>query len=250
MNNYKINCQLVILLLNNNNEYSNKYTTYINNNLDFMNILDEYYESKDMRTIMIDKNNQSICFSNPDVKVSYYDRASNKAEVYTEEVHIHCNDLEDFDRFANYLYSTEEFKNSLVDTCPLPHYEFLKKLNESELVIEPMTNEKDITRSLVNYLAQKDNETIFRAIAIHFCNLIDNPRDIDTNLVHRLNDIYKNSVMNNNELFFSSSIANQIISTIEKEDSHTITRHMPNNNIELNTNSVEYVVDQNKEYNF
>ena len=56
--------------------------------------------------------------------------------------------------------------------------------------------------------------------------------------------------MNNNELFFSSSIANQIISTIEKEDSHTITRHMPNNNIELNNNSVEYVVDENKEYNF
>ena len=248
--NYKISCQLVILLLNNNNEYSNKYTTYINGSLDYMNILDEYYESKDMRTITIDKNNQSICFSNPDVRVSLYNKESNKEEIYAEEVHIHCNNLEHFDRFTNYLINTDKFKNSIVEASPLPHYEKLKNLNNSELVISPMTNEKDITKSLVNYLAQKDNETIFRAIAIHFCNLVDNPRDIDSDLVHRLNDIYKNSVMNNNELFFSSSITNQIISTIEKEDSHTITRQMPNNNIELNNNSVEYVVDENKEYNF
>ena len=248
--NYKINCQLVILLLNNNNEYSNKYTTYINNNLDFMNILDEYYESKDMRTIMIDKNNQSICFSNPDVKVSYYDKASNKVEVYTEEVHIHCNDLEDFDRFVNYLYSAEEFKNSLVDTSPLPHYEFLKKLNESELVIEPMTNEKDITRSLVNYLAQKDDETVFRAMAIRFCKLVDNSRNIDSDLIHKLNKIYQNDVINNNELFFSSDIANKILSTIEKEEDYTITRHMLNNNIDLNNNVLEYTKSESEEYNF
>ena len=59
-----------------------------------------------------------------------------------------------------------------------------------------------------------------------------------------------NDVINNNELFFSSDIANKILSTIEKEEDYTITRHMSNNNIDLNNNVLEYTKSESEEYNF
>lgn len=228
----KVDCQIVNILLNDNNEFTNKYTSFVNGSFDEDSILNDYYIEKGMNSIKIDFTNQSICFSNPNEKISIYNSSSRKNEYYYEEVHIHCNDLYHFDNFVNYLNSSE-FTVHEVDS--IPHYDIIKNnLKNSELVMFPMTNEVSNTRSLVTLLNQRSDETVFRALVIYFCKLVNNVSEIDSDLIRKLNTIYQDNVVSNENLFFASSIANKLIN-INNTDKKYNTRisNLPSQNIDL-----------------
>ena len=219
----KVNCQIVNILLDDNNAFTKKYTAFSNGSYEYENILEDYFVNKGMRSIKIDDDNQSICFTNAKEKISFFNPITKKDEAYFEEVHIHCNDLYHFDNFVNYLYQSK-FSNCISDVDSIPyHNEILKNgLKNCELVMEPMTNEVSTTKTLVNLLSQRSDETIFRALAIHFGKLVDNSKDIDSELIHRLNDIYQSNVVDNDNLFFSPEISDKLINIHTDEKSNRI----------------------------
>ena len=49
--NYKINCQIIDILLNNSNEFTNKYTSVSSGSFEFDTLLEDYYLNKNMRNI-------------------------------------------------------------------------------------------------------------------------------------------------------------------------------------------------------
>lgn len=234
MNN-KLSCQLVNILLDKDNQFSNKYTSIISGNFDYETLLNDYFKGKDMQSIKVDNNTQSICFTNQNGLISIYNSETRKQEQYYEEVHIHCNSLTMFDNFVTYLKNSE-FNNALNDTGDIPHHDSINinNLKNCELVMEPMTNEVATTKSLLNLLSKNNDETIFRAIAIHFGNLVNNNSEIDFDLIHKLNDIYKKNVEGNEYSFFSNEISNKFLNMYSDENSHEskITR-IPSQNFQI-----------------
>lgn len=234
----KINCQIVNILLNDNNEFTKKYTAFSNGSFEYENILEDYFVNKGMRSIKIDDDNQSVCFTNAKEKISFFNPVTKKDESYFEEVHIHCNDLYHFDNFVNYLYKST-FSHCISDVDSIPyHNEILKNgLKNCELVMEPMTNEVSTTKTLVDLLSQRSDETIFRALAIHFGKLVDNPKDIDSELVHKLNNIYQTNVIDNVDLFFSPEISDKLVNINTDEKSNIMEMSdTPSNRMPFETN--------------
>ena len=70
-----------------------------------------------------------------------------------------------------------------------------------------MTNEVATTKSLLNLISKNNDETIFRAIAIHFGKLVNNSSEIDSELIHKLNDIYYKYVESSDYSLFSEEIS-------------------------------------------
>lgn len=119
--NKKINCQLVNILLNMNNEFSNKYCSVSSGNYDYEILLEDNFINKDMRSIKVDNGNQSICFTNQKNPVSFYNQSTRKNDTYYEEIHIHCNNLDEFDTLVNYLYKSD-YKDVIDEVDNIPHY--------------------------------------------------------------------------------------------------------------------------------
>lgn len=108
--------------------------------------------------------------------------------------------------------------------------------------MEPMTNEVMATRSLLNILSQKSKETIFRALAIHFCELVDRPSEVNINLVHNLNEIYKSNVVDNEDLFFSEEISNKLLNILNEENTYqSRVSKIPSQNMNFKSN--EYIIN-------
>ncbi len=245
----KLSCQLVNILLDKDNQFSNKYTSVISGNFDYETLLNDYYVGKDMRSIKIDNNTQSICFTNQNNLISIYNSDTRKSEQYYEEVHIHCNSLTMFESFVNYLKSSE-FSNAVNDTGDIPHYESINinNLKNCELVMEPMTNEVANTKSLLNLLSKNTDETIFRAIAIHFGNLVNNNSEIDFDLIHKLNDIYEKNVEGSKYLFFSNDISNRFLNIHKDENEHeSMVARIPSQNYQEEDNNIIYSSGDNYE---
>lgn len=249
MNN-KLNCQLINILLDKDNQFSKKYTSITTGYFDYETLLDNYYIDKDMRSIKVDNNTQSICFTNQNGMVNIYNSITKKNESYYEEVHIHCNNLKMYDSFINYLKNSD-FKNVLDETGGIPHYESINinNLKECELVMEPMTNEVATTKSLLNLISKNNDETIFRAIAIHFGKLVNNSSEIDSELIHKLNDIYYKYVENSDYSLFSEEISNKFLNIYNDENSHEnrITK-FPSNQYNIDENTNNYIVYPNNNY--
>lgn len=245
--NSKVNCQIVNLLLNDNNEFTNQYTSFISGSVAYDIVIEDYFKSKGMQSIKIDNVNQSICFCNPISKVMLYNQNTRRSESYYEEVFIHCNDLYHFDAFVDYLFHSDLSKY-INEVETLPHFNTIKDgLKNSELITEPMTNEVDATKSLVRLLSERSDETIFRALTIHFCNLVDTPKDIDSDLIHNLNEIYQKNVVENDDIFFSSDISNKLINLCNAKECH----NMRMNQIPLNKVSInDYDVILNNERDY
>ena len=249
MNN-KLNCQLINILLTKNNEFANKYTSIISGNFDYETLLNDYYKNKEMRSIRIDNNTQSICFTNQNNMMSIYNSETRQTESYYEEVHIHCNSLSMFNNFSNYLKNSE-YKNVVNDTGGIPHSESIKieNLKKCELVMEPMTNEVATTKSLLNLLSKNSDETIFRAVAIHFGKLVNRPSEIDYDLIQKLNNIYDKNVDGNEYSIFSEEVSNQFLNLDNDEKSHeTRIAKIPSKNfgyIEESENHIFYTNQDN-----
>ena len=211
MNN-KINCQLINILLDKDNKFVNKYTSIVNGTFEYERLLEDYFNTKEMRSIKIDNDTQSICFTNQNRMINIYNLDTKKNESYYEEIHIHCNNLAIFDDFVRYLKNSK-YSNVVNDIGGIPHYESINinNLKNCELIIEPMTNEVDTTKSLLNLLSKNNDETIFRAIATHFGKLVDKNSDINFDLVHKLNNIYKKNVEYNDFGFFSNDVSHQLL---------------------------------------
>ena len=47
--NQKVNCQVFNILLDSNGNFTNKYSSVVSGNYDFDTLLEDYYESKEMR---------------------------------------------------------------------------------------------------------------------------------------------------------------------------------------------------------
>lgn len=245
MNN-KINCQLINILLNKDNTFANKYTSITSGSFDYDNLLENYFENKDMRSIKIDNDTQSICFTNQNSMINIYNSENKKREEYYEEVHIHCNDLSMFDNFVKYLKSSD-YKNVVNDKGGIPHSDAINinNLKNCELVMEPMTNEVATTKSLLNLLSKNSDETIFRAIAIHFGKLVDRNSYINFELIHKLNDIYKKDVEGTDYGFFSDEISNKFLNIYNDENSfETKVARIPSQSFEVqNDHHIVYTVE-------
>jgi hypothetical protein len=231
----KINCQLMNILLNENNEFSGKYCCVSSGNYEYDSLMKDYFINKNMRLIKVDNNNQSLCFTNQKELISFYNQDTKKNEQYYEEIHIHCNELYSFDEFINFLYKSE-YSDVIDETDSIPHYDLISKGNfkEYELIMEPMTNEVVATKSLLNLLSQRSDETIFRALAIHFGKLVDRPSEIDINLVHILNEIYQKEIKDNSNLFFSNDISNKLLNIVEQENNYQRKlSQLPSENIKI-----------------
>ena len=221
----KTNLQIIDILLNQNNEFSNKYCSIMFGDYDVDDLLESNFINKNMSAIKIDNSNQSICFTGQKEPVFFYNQESKKREIYYEEIHIHCNDLERFDDLVNSLYCSD-YRNIIDEVSKVPHYEVLEKNNfkNYELVMEPMTNELTSTRSLLNILSQKSDDTIFRALAIHIGKLAKNTLDVDIDLIHKLNQIYKTKVVNKENSFFSKEVFNNLLNiNIDEKDNYSKT---------------------------
>lgn len=245
-NDNKINCHIIDLLLNKDYEVTKKIATIANGNYYCSSLLDDYFYNKGMASIQIDSTNQSVCFTSQKFLVPIYNQASRKNEEYHEEIHIHINDLNEYDNFKEYLYRSE-YSDIIAEVDKVPHYDsiYKDKLQDYELVIAPMTDEVSATKNLVNILAQRSDETIFRALTIHFCNLIDKTSDIDIDLVRRLNNIYQEDVVDNEGLFFSDEVANKLENfyVSEKDYSRNMVK-IPSENIKLQNKN--YSIDINE----
>ena len=246
----KLNCQLINILLTNNNEFANKYTSIISGNFDYETLLNDYYKNKEMRSIRIDNNTQSICFTNQNNMMSIYNSETRQTESYYEEVHIHCNSLAMFNNFTNYLKNSE-YKNVVSDSGGIPHSDSIKieNLKKCELVMEPMTNEVATTRSLLNLLSKNSDETIFRAVAIYFGKLINKPSDIDYDLIQKLNNIYEKNIVGNENSIFSENVSNQLLNLDNDDYSHeTRIAKIPSKNFNIESeNHIVYSIG-NDEY--
>ena len=249
MNN-KLNCQLVNILLDKDNKFSNKYTSIITGNFDYDMLLDEYFKEKNMRSIKVNNDTQSICFTNQNSLVSIYNSETKKYEQYYEEVHIHCNNLNMFEDFTNYLKNSE-YKNVIDDTGRIPHADSINiaNLKNCELVMEPMTNEVATTKGLLNLLAKNSDKTIFRAIAIHFGNLVNNNSEINFELIHKLNSIYDKYVENNDYSFFSNEISNKFLNIYNDDNTYESKISNMESQTSKTTND-KYVIYEKKDNNY
>lgn len=239
----RINCQLINILLNENNEFANKYCTVFSGNYEYDSLIEDYFVNKNMRSIKIDRNNQSVCFTNQKEMISFYNQSTRQNDQYYEEIHLHCNDLSNFDRFLEYLYKSEYY-DIIDEVDAIPHYEIISKgkFKDYELIMEPMTNEVMTTRNLLNILSQKSDETIFRALAIHFCDLVNHSSEIDINLIHKLNDIYQHEVKNNETLFFSNNISDRLINIYDDINVYQQKiSQIPSQNLKMK--NVNYTID-------
>lgn len=242
-----VNCQIITILLTPDNEFSNKYTSITSNCLDYDDIIEDYFRDKQMQNIKIDLSNQSLCFTNQKNLIEIYNPETKKDEQYYEEVHIHCNGLKDFDDFVEYLYSN--YQSIVNEVNSLPHYNAItnNNLKNCELLMEPMVNEVTMTKNLVKILSQKNEELIFRAISIHFAKLIDNINDIDSELIHKLNNIYQKNVINNSNqtLFFSEEISNKLLNIYNEENNYQNNiNKIPSNNFNIeNEHNLVYQLD-------
>ena len=245
MNN-KLNCQLINILLTKNNEFANKYTSIISGNFDYETLLNDYFKDKQMRSIKIDNNIQSICFTNQNSMVNIYDSNKRQNESYYEEIHIHCNNLTMFNNFCSYLKNSE-YKDIVNDIDGIPHSDVIKieNLKNCELVMEPMTNEVATTKSLVNLLSKNSDETIFRAIAIHFGKLVNKPSDIDYDLIQTLNNIYEKNIVGNENSIFSENVSNQLLNLDNDDYSHeTRIAKIPSKNFNIESeNHIVYSIE-------
>ena len=248
MNN-KIDCQLINILLNKDNTFANKYTSIISGSFDYDNLLENYFKNKDMRSIKIDNDSQSICFTNQNSLINLYNSETKKKEEYYEEIHIHCNDLSMFDDFVKYLKSSD-LKNIINDNSGIPHSESINinNLKKCELVMEPMTNEVTTTKNLLNLLSKNSDETIFRAIAIYFGKLVDNNSDINFELIHKLNDIYKRDVHGTDYGFFSDEVSNKLLNIYSDEKFYeTRVVKIPSKRFDVdNERQIVYSVENNE----
>jgi len=243
----KLNCQLINILLDKDNQFVRKYTSIISGNFDYENLLNDYFINKEMRSIKINNDTQSICFTNQNGMVSIYNSDTKKNESYYEEVHIHCNNLKMFDSFVIYL-KNNGYSNIINDMGEIPHSESINisNLKECELVMEPMTNEVATTKSLLSLLSKNSDETIFRAIAIHFGKLVDKTSDINSDLIHKLNDIYHKKVEGSDYSFFSDDISNNFLNIHNDEHSHeTKIINFPSKNLNIDTDNhkISYSID-------
>lgn len=248
MNN-KLNCQLINILLDKDNQFVRKYTSIISGNFDYENILNDYFINKEMRSIKINNDTQSICFTNQNGMISIYNPETRKNDTYYEEVHIHCNNLKMFDSFVKYLKDSE-YENIIDDTGEIPHSESIniKNLKECELIMEPMTNEVATTKSLLNLLSKNSDETIFRAVAIHFGKLIDEKSDLNSNLIHKLNDIYHQKVEGSDYSFFSDEISNSFLNLHNDEYSHeTRVVNYPSNKLNIEDDDYKFTYSLEEE---
>lgn len=243
MNN-KLNCQLINILLDKDNQFADKYTSIISGNFDYETLLNDYYESKEMRSIKVDNDTQSICFTNQNGMMNIYNSETRKNESYYEEVHIHCNDLSMFDKFVKYLRDSK-YHNILNETGGIPHSESINinNLKNCELVMEPMTNEVATTKSLLNLLSKNSDETIFRAVAIHFGKLVNRNSEIDYELIHKLNNIYQNNVDGNECSFFSEEISNKFLNLFNDDYSHeSRMAKIPSKNFEMSDGDDHHII--------
>ncbi|MDO5569787.1 MAG: hypothetical protein Q4G04_06805 [bacterium] len=238
----KINCQIIDILLNQSNEFTNKYCSVMFGNYDINDLLENNYINKNMSSIKIDNSNQSVCFTGQKEPVSFYNQDSKKSETYYEEIHIHCNNLENFDNLVNCLYRSN-YRNLIDEVSKVPHYEAIEKSNfkNYELVLEPMTNELTSTRSLLNILSQRSNDTIFRALAIYTAKLVDKTSDVDIDLIHKLNHIYKTKIVNKENGFFSKEIFNNLLNINRDEKDYQSKTVLPDSEI-VNELDGEYVI--------
>ena len=103
-----------------------------------------------------------------------------------------------------------------------------------------MTNEIATTKTLVNILSKRSDETIFRALAIHFGKLASNSSDINIDLIHKLNKLYQDEVVNKYNSIFSTPVADRIKNILTEEKSNRmLISDMPSNkdyNISLKDN--------------
>lgn len=236
----KINIQIIDILLNDNRDFTNKYYSISNNYYNYDNLLTDYFKNKNMNSIMIDNNNQSICFTNQKYPVSIYNRQNKKTDEYYEEIHLHSNNLDEFDEFVDYLHNSE-YSSKIQEMNKLPHSESLtiEKFKDYELVLSPMTNEVTNTKSLMKIFNNYSNESIFRAVAIHFAELLDNYNQIDIDLVRKLNNIYKSETLDKGDCIFSNNIFNRLINL-----SNTLNEEHKSNSIQSNLNS--YNIDSDE----
>lgn len=238
MNN-RIRCQLIDILLDKDYKFTNKYLSVVNGSFDYDTLLQDYLEDKNMNTIKVDNANQSVCFANQKDMVSIYDGKTKKEDSYYEEIHIHCNDLYNFEEFVNYLKTN--YPNKIEEVKELPHSEAINgDFNNYELVMGQMTNEIATTKTLVNILSKRSDETIFRALAIHFGKLASNSSDINIDLIHKLNKLYQDEVVNKYNSIFSIPVADRIKNILTEEKSNRmLISDMPSNkdyNISLKDN--------------
>ena len=233
--NQKVNCQVFNILLDGNGNFTNKYSSVVSGNYDFDALLEDYYESKDMGLIQYDSNKQSICFSNSKKAISFFN--GRDQEKYYEEVHIHCNSLFDFDNIIKYLQANNY---DIHETNTLPHFKEVYKDNfkNYELMISPITDEVSATKNLINILSKKSPELIFRALAIRFGELVDNPNEINNNLIHTLDNIYNKHIAYNKNIVFSENISNKLLAISTNEDSHNL--NIVNNIYDMDKNEDTY----------
>lgn len=219
--NRKLKCQLITILLDKDNEFSKKYTSVLTSDIDYDYLMEEYFENKNMRLIKVDHQNQSICFTSQKSPVSFFNQSTHKNEMLYEEVHIHCNDLYHFDRFVNYLIE-DGYMSVIDETDKIPHHDVIKKgdINKYELIMAPMTNEVSATKNLLNILSQRSDETIFRALAIHFGKLLNHASEINIDLIHQLDEIYQSNIVNNKDSIFSSEIGRKLLNIYNTENNH------------------------------
>ena len=239
--NQKVNCQVFNILLDGNGNFTNKYSSVVSGNYDFDILLEDYYESKEMRLIQYDSNKQSICFSKPEKSIVFLN--SNGQEEYFEEIHIHCNSLSDFDNFIKYLKNNNY---NIKETGMLPHYKEVYEDNfkNYELMIAPITDEVSATKSLINILSKKDPELIFRALAICFGELVDNPNEINNNLIHTLDNIYNNHIAYNKNFVFSEDITNMLLAVSRDEANHNLNIINNKSVYEFNQGEIDYSIDK------
>lgn len=219
-NKKNLDCQLITILLDENKSFSNKYTNIRTDKIEYSTIIKDYCDNKNMQKIIIDYNLQSLCFTDQKEKISL---ANNIKDRYYEEVHIHINNIKEFDEFVKFLLKTNYDKINEEEN-KIPHIENvnIQNLNRSELVLGPITNEVSVTQKLLNELSNHKDETIFRALAIHFGKLVNEEVEVDYNLVNKLDFIYQNNVENNDCAFFSEDISNKLLNILNDDNSYEV----------------------------
>ena len=68
-------------MLDKDNQFVRKYTSIISGNFDYENILNDYFINKEMRSIKINNDTQSICFTNQNGMISIYNPETRKLDV-------------------------------------------------------------------------------------------------------------------------------------------------------------------------
>ncbi len=171
-----------------------------------------------MRSIKVNDADQSICFTNQENMIELFNKKDRYSQKYYEEIHIHCNDLYNFEEFVKSLESSA-YSKFVEHVHYLPHQKevYQDDIQNYELIVQQTTNELATTKKLKNILKQYSDETIFRAIALHFGEIVENENEINIDLIRSLNDIYYKKVQDEEDLFFSKKVANSLKNILEDE---------------------------------